>query len=253
MEEETISLQEVFEIIRKKIALILIITFSAAAISAIVSFFLITPKYERSTQLLVNRSQVSENFSTNEVQTNIQLINTYSEIILSPRILDIAAKELEGLIDLENGEITASYLKGKITVNNQNNSQVLNISVEDTDPHRAALIANKVAEVFQREIPSIMNVDNVNILSEAEVPEDLSPVSPKPLLNIAIAFVVGLMLGVGLAFLIEYFDNTIKTEQDIEKYLELPVLGVITTFDMEDMQQKRDFKSLRGERRVKHG
>lgn len=253
MEEETISLQEVFEIIRKKIALILIITFSAAAISAIVSFFLITPKYERSTQLLVNRSQVSENFSTNEVQTNIQLINTYSEIILSPRILDIAAKELEGLIDLENGEITASYLKGKITVNNQNNSQVLNISVEDTDPHRAALIANKVAEVFQREIPSIMNVDNVNILSEADVPEDLSPVSPKPLLNIAIAFVVGLMLGVGLAFLIEYFDNTIKTEQDIEKYLELPVLGVITTFDMEDMQKKRDFKSLRGERRVKHG
>lgn len=253
MEEETISLQEVFEIIRKKIALILIITFSAAAISAIVSFFLITPKYERSTQLLVNRSQVSENFSTNEVQTNIQLINTYSEIILSPRILDIAAKELEGLIDLENGEITASYLKGKITVNNQNNSQVLNISVEDTDPHRAALIANKVAEVFQREIPSIMNVDNVNILSEADVPEDLSPVSPKPLLNIAIAFVVGLMLGVGLAFLIEYFDNTIKTEQDIEKYLELPVLGVITTFNMEDMQQKRDFKSLRGERRVKHG
>lgn len=253
MEEETISLQEVFEIIRKKIALILIITFSAAAISAIASFFLITPKYERSTQLLVNRSQVSENFSTNEVQTNIQLINTYSEIILSPRILDIAAKELEGLIDLENGEITASYLKGKITVNNQNNSQVLNISVEDTDPHRAALIANKVAEVFQREIPSIMNVDNVNILSEADVPEDLSPVSPKPLLNIAIAFVVGLMLGVGLAFLIEYFDNTIKTEQDIEKYLELPVLGVITTFDMEDMQQKRDFKSLRGERRVKHG
>lgn len=253
MEEETISLQEVFEIIRKKIALILIITFSAAAISAIVSFFLITPKYERSTQLLVNRSQVSENFSTNEVQTNIQLINTYSEIILSPRILDIAAKELEGLIEIENGEITASYLKGKITVNNQNNSQVLNISVEDTDPHRAALIANKVAEVFQREIPSIMNVDNVNILSEADVPEDLSPVSPKPLLNIAIAFVVGLMLGVGLAFLIEYFDNTIKTEQDIEKYLELPVLGVITTFDMEDMQQKRDFKSLRGERRVKHG
>jgi len=253
MEEETISLQEVFEIIRKKIALILIITFSAAAISAIVSFFLITPKYERSTQLLVNRSQVSENFSTNEVQTNIQLINTYSEIILSPRILDIAAKELEGLIELENGEITASYLKGKITVNNQNNSQVLNISVEDTDPYRAALIANKVAEVFQREIPSIMNVDNVNILSEADVPEDLSPVSPKPLLNIAIAFVVGLMLGVGLAFLIEYFDNTIKTEQDIEKYLELPVLGVITTFDMEDMQQKRDFKSLRGERRVKHG
>lgn len=253
MEEETISLQEIFDIIRNKLALILIVTFSAAAISAIVSFFLITPKYERSTQLLVNRSQVSENFSTNEVQTNIQLINTYSEIILSPRILDIVAEELEGQVNTESGEVTAGYLKGKITVNNQNNSQVLNIIVEDTDPHQAALIANKVAEVFQREIPSIMNVDNVNILSEAEVPEGLSPVSPKPLLNIAIALVVGLMLGVGMAFMIEYFDNTIKSEQDIEKYLELPVLGVIATFDTEDLQPKGNIRSFRGERRVKHG
>lgn len=252
MEEETIGLQEIFDIIRKRLALILIITFSAAAISAIISFFLITPKYEVSTQLLVNRSQVGENFTTNEVQTNIQLINTYSVIIMSPRILDIVADEIQGQFENENGEISAGYLKEKITVNSQNDSQVLNITVEDEDPHKAALIANNVADVFQKEIPTIMNVDNVSILTEAEVPEGLAPVSPKPLLNIAIAIVVGLMLGVGLAFLLEYFDNTIKTEQDIEKYLELPVLGVIATFNTEDFQHQ-NIHQIRGERRVKHG
>lgn len=76
-----------------------------------------------------------------------------------------------------------------------------------------------------------MNVDNVNILSTAEVKENPSPVKPQPVLNMAIAFVVGLMTGVGLAFLLEYLDNTIKTEQDIERVLQLPVLGAISEMD----------------------
>lgn len=253
MEEETISLQEIFDIIRKRLALILVITLSAATISGIVSFFFITPKYEVSTQLLVNRSQVEENYSTNEVQTNIQLINTYNVIIMSPRILDIVAEELQGQVETESGELTASDLEGKITVNSHNDSQVLNITVQDIDPHQAALIANKVAEVFQREIPKIMNVDNVNILSQAEVSPGLTPVSPKPLLNIAIAFIIGLMVGVGLAFLLEYLDNTIKSEQDIERILEIPVLGVVATFNDEDIQQKNQRIQFRGGRRVKHG
>jgi capsular polysaccharide biosynthesis protein len=230
--EETISLKELFAVLRKRLSLILILTFTAAAISAIVSFFLITPVYQVSTQLLVNRSTVAENFSTNEVQTNIQLKNTYSGIITSPAILDIVANEL-------NEEYTTEDLKNKISVQDQNDSQILTIVVQDTNPHEAAKIANTTAEVFQREVVRIMNVDNVTILAPAEVPNNLSPVKPKPILNIAIAFVVGLMAGVGLAFLLEYLDNTIKTEQDIENYLELPVLGVITTISDSDMKSER--------------
>jgi len=249
MAEETISLKEIFHIIKKRVSLILILTFSAAAFSAIVSFFLMTPRYELSTQVLVNRSQVGENFNTNEVQTNIQLINTYSEIIMSPRILDIVAEELKGKIQTETGNLSSSAIKQKITVQSKNNSQVFSITAEDTDPHQAALIANQVAEVFRREIPSIMNVDNVSILSKAEVTTGIKPVSPKPMLNIAIALVVGLMAGVGLAFLLEYLDNTIKTEQDIENYLGLPVLGVITNFSPEDIRRSTSNlqrKKLRG-------
>lgn len=222
--EETISLKELFETLRKRLSLILVLTFTAAFVSAIVSFFLITPVYQVSTQILVNRSTVGENFNTNEVQTNIQLINTYSGIITSPRILDIVSDEMDG-------KYTTADLKDKVTVQSQDNSQILTVVVEDPDPKEAVAIANKVGNVFQKEVKKIMNVDNVNILTPAEVTDTISPVKPKPLLNIAIALVVGLMAGVGLAFLLEYLDNTLKTEQDVEKYLDLPVLGVITTFN----------------------
>lgn len=222
--EETISLKELFETLRKRLSLILVLTFTAALVSAIVSFFLITPVYQVSTQILVNRSTVGENFNTNEVQTNIQLINTYSGIITSPRILDIVSDEMDG-------KYTTADLKNKVTVQSQDNSQILTVVVEDPDPKEAVAIANKVGNVFQKEVKKIMNVDNVNILTPAEVTDTISPVKPKPLLNIAIALVVGLMAGVGLAFLLEYLDNTLKTEQDVEKYLDLPVLGVITTFN----------------------
>lgn len=244
--EETISLKELFETIKKRMSLILILTFTAVAVSAIISFFVITPVYQVSTQLLVNRSTVGENFNTNEVQTNIQLKNTYSGIITSPAILDIVSSEL-------NGEYKTEELKRKITVQNQNDSQILTLLVEDPNPNEAAKIANTVAEVFQTEVVRIMNVDNVTILAPAEVHENISPVKPKPVLNIAIAIIVGLMAGVGLAFLLEYLDNTIKTEQDIEKHLELPVLGVISTISESEMKSatKRNFqRSERGDRVV---
>lgn len=222
--EDTISLKELFEIFRKRMSLILVLPILAAVVTALISFFVLTPVYQLSTQILVNRSTVGENYNTNEVQTNIQLINTYSGIITSPRVLDIVADELKG-------EYTTAELKEKVTVQSEDNSQILTVNVEDPNPKEAAKVANKVAEVFQREVVKIMNVDNVNILTPAEVTDSISPVKPKPILNIAIAIVVGLMAGAGIAFLLEYLDNTIKTEQDIEQYLELPVLGVISTFD----------------------
>src|SRR5699024_2057980 len=97
-------------------------------------------------------------------------------------------------------------------------------------------LANTTVSIFQKEIPDIMNVDNVRILSEAETAENPSPVAPKPMLSIAIAIVLGGMVGVGLAFLLEYLDNTVKTEDDIEKRLGLPVLGTIATISEEDIR-----------------
>lgn len=220
--EETISLKELFQTLKKRLWLIALITMIAAIVSAVFSFFVMTPIYESKTQILVNQAKSDEQlYNTNQVQTNIQLINTYNQIITSPVILDTVRAEL-------NLDRSVDDLKEQIQVSSAKDSQVVDLTVQDESPHMAAKIANTTAGVFQSKISKLMNVDNVNILSKAEIGEDIAPVKPQPLLNIAIAIVVGLMVGVGVAFLLEYLDNTLKTEQDIEQILELPVIGVIT-------------------------
>ncbi|MGG4491336.1 YveK family protein [Metabacillus idriensis] len=233
--EETISLKELFQTLKKRLSLIIIITAIAAATSGIISYFILTPIYQSSTQILVNQAKSDQQaFNPGEVQTNLQLINTYNVIIKSPAILDKVIKQLD--LNMSSGQLNSN-----VTVGSEQDSQVVNISVQDEDPKQAAEIANTIATVFQKDIASIMNVDNVSVLSKAELGTDPSPIKPKPIMNIAIALVVGLMAGVGLAFLFEYMDNTIKTEQDIEKYLGLPVLGAINRIDME--QELKDQKA----------
>jgi capsular exopolysaccharide synthesis family protein len=225
--EETISLKELFQTLKKRLSLIIIITAIAAATSGLISYFILTPIYQSSTQILVNQAKSDQQvFNPGEVQTNLQLINTYNVIIKSPAILDKVIQQLD--LDMSSGQLNAN-----VTVGSEQDSQVVNISVLDEDPKQAAEIANTIAAVFQKDIAKIMNVNNVSILSKAELGTDPSPIKPQPVMNIAIALVVGLMAGVGLAFLLEYLDNTIKTEEDIEKHLGLPVLGAITRIDME--------------------
>jgi capsular polysaccharide biosynthesis protein len=243
MMEETISLKELFLTLKKRLSLIALITILFATISGLISYFYLTPIYQASTQILVNQSKNEQNtYSAGEVQTNLQLINTYNVIIKSAAILDLVIKELD--LNMTTGE-----LNGKITVQSEQNSQVVTISVQDPDPNLAADIANETASIFQAEIKDIMNVDNVSILAEAVVLDNQSPIKPQPLMNIAIALVVGLMIGVGLAFLMEYLDNTIKTEQDIEQTLGLPVLGAIPTIQETVPEASRSSKTrTRGER-----
>ncbi|WP_210364484.1 YveK family protein [Bacillus sp. REN3] len=240
--EETISLKELLETLKKRMLLILAITLTAVMVSGIVSFFFLTPIYQASTQILVNQSKSDQTtYNPGELQTNLQLINTYNVIIKSPAILDLVIKEM-------NLDMTAAQLNEKITVGSEKDSQVVNISVQDQDANRAAKIANTTAKVFKEEIADIMNVDNVSILATATVTDGQSPIKPKPMLNIAIAMVVGLMAGVGLAFLLEYFDNTVKNEQDIEKTLGLPVLGVIATIDDSLLDSRERNRSARNAR-----
>ncbi|WP_435799581.1 YveK family protein [Peribacillus asahii] len=222
--EETISLRELFETLKKRLSLILVITLLAAAVSGAISYFVLKPVYKSSSQILVSQSAASSLASIAGVSldTDAKYIETYNVILKSPYILDQVIKELKM-------DTTPEQLNGSVSVTQEGASQVVTISVTNNDPAEAVRIANEIAEVFQREIAQLMRIDNITILSKAELAENPAPVKPEPLLNIAIAIVVGLMAGVGLAFLLEYFDNTIKSEQDIEKLLELPVLGVVTT------------------------
>ncbi|PEZ83304.1 MULTISPECIES: Wzz/FepE/Etk N-terminal domain-containing protein [Bacillaceae] len=218
--EETISIKDIFKTLKKRWKLIMLLTLIAALISGTISYFLLTPVYQSSTQILVNQKQSENQLDSNQIRSNIDMINTYSVIIKSPAILEKVIDELE----LDQ---SVDQLSGKITINSQENSQVFSLTVQDSNPSQAVEIANTVSETFQKEIKHIMNVDNVSVLAKAEIKENPSPVKPNPELNIALAVVVGLMAGVGLAFLLEYMDNTIKDEEDIERLLELPILGSI--------------------------
>ena len=220
--EETISLQDLFKTIRKRLGLIAILTILAITIAGVVSFLVLTPVYQTSTEILVNQSPSETGQLTNQnIQTDLQLINTYSGIIKSPAILNQVVEKID--LDMSTDQLT-----GKITVSNADQSQIVNITVQDEDPALAVEIANTTASVFESNIQELMNVDNVTILSPAVLSENPAPVAPNPMLNMAIAAVVGLMLGVGIAFLLEYLDTTMKDQQDIEDILGIPLLGVIS-------------------------
>ncbi|WP_349727920.1 YveK family protein [Peribacillus frigoritolerans] len=218
--EETISITDIFKTLKKRWKLIMLLTLIAALISGTISYFLLTPVYQSSTQILVNQKQSENQLDSTQIRSNIDMINTYSVIIKSPAIL-------EKVIDKLDLDQSVEQLSEKITINSQENSQVFSLTVQDSNPSQAVEIANTISETFQKEIKDIMNVDNVSVLAKAEIKENPTPVKPNPVLNIAIAVVVGLMAGIGLAFLLEYMDNTIKDEDDIERLLELPILGSI--------------------------
>ncbi|MGN2272031.1 YveK family protein [Priestia megaterium] len=244
--EETIDLRQLFGTLKKRFWLIALITIIAATISGVVSFFVLTPVYEARTQILVNQAKSEQQFyNSSELQTNVQLIQTYNDIIKSPAILGEVTKQL----DLD---MTPKQLSSQIQVTNSQDSQVAHIVVQDTNARLAVKIANTTASVFKKEVPKIMSIDNVSILAKAQLDEALSPVKPQPFLNIAIAVVVGLMAGVGLAFLLEYLDNTIKNEQDVERVLQLPVIGVISIIKEEELKNLSSasyVSAVRGESR----
>lgn len=225
-----LDLKDIYYIIKKRLLLIVSLVVVVSVASAVVSLFVLTPVYEASTKIVVNRSndkaEVTSADLMNEVNLNLRLIDTYKEIIKTPAIMDVVVR------DYPNLGLTAGELMQKVSVSSVNNTQVMTIKVQDESYERAAQTVNAVSNVFKEEIAHIYKVDNVSILSEAKLDSLPSPVKPSPVLNTAIAFLVSLMLGVGIAFLLEYLDDTVKTERDIEQLLELPILGVVPEYKM---------------------
>lgn len=224
---ETISLREIYEILKNRIRLILAITIAFMVLAAVISYYLITPIYQTSTQLLISQQQMEAGFDTQSIETDLQLVGTYSEIIESPFILEQVASQL-GL------DMSYEELNGKVTVEFAESSQLLNIMVQDADLPVAVEIANRTAEIFESEIIDLIGVDNVSILSQAVVTENQTPVSPNPPLNILLATFAGLLIGAAIAFILRYLDTTLRDEQDVQDVLGIPVLGAISPMNEEE-------------------
>lgn len=176
------------------------------------------PEYEAVAKLIVHSASSAEN------------TETYKEIMMTPVILAAAAARHD-----EWG-LSAKQLAARLTVSTSDKSQVISISVKDSSPDQASAIVSGVAETFQQEIPLIMNVDSVKILSDNFAGEPPRDVSPSLSSMLAIALVVSLIASIGFVLLREYFNDKIRTEQDVAQWLDLPVLGSIDRIRRRDMK-----------------
>ncbi|MBB5887987.1 Wzz/FepE/Etk N-terminal domain-containing protein [Lactovum miscens] len=202
----TIDLRGMLGIFRKRIGSIILIIFIVTVLGSVYTFFIATPKYTATTQLVVKLPSSDNSVAyAGQVTGNIQMANTINQVITSPAILDKVNTNLNlgSNVNLTNN----------ISATNTTNSQVITINVTYSNPYTAQKIANETAKVFSDNAQSILNVTNVSVLASATV--NTSPVSPKPKFYISISVIVGLIIGLGFALLTEALNNKVRTEEDI--------------------------------------
>ncbi|ADL07275.1 YveK family protein [Thermosediminibacter oceani] len=221
--EEEISLREIISVLKKRLRLITVVVAICIMAAATYTFWIKKPVYESYTTIMVGKpvqrvQDSSAPITYQELQTNRLLVSTYGEIAKSRSTLEEVLRRL-------NLNTTYEKLKSRIKVNLVKNTEIIEIRVSDHDPVMAATIANAVSESFSRQVIRIMNVENVQVIDEA-IPI-YQKVQPKPVLNLSLSLILGLMMGVFFAFLQESFDTSIKSPEDVAKYLGLPVIGSI--------------------------
>ncbi len=230
---ETIDLKQYVRALKKRWWIIAGLVIIACSLAAVYSWMFVTPVYQAATKLIVNKSDAASDMQINvsEINANILLINTYKEIIRTSAIMDQVVERYPEL------QVSADQLISRVMVDSVNNSQVMTVSVRDPSYERAMHIVNAVAEVFQESIPAIMNVDNVTILEQAK-PKDHPPaLGVHSTALFAAAAIVSLMLGIGLCFLLEFVDDSIKGEQDIAA-IGLTPLAVVQRMTRRDLQPR---------------
>lgn len=216
---EEIDLKELLLILRKRLWVIVAITILFTATTGLICYYMLEPEYQAYTTLMIGRpKEYKQEMEYNDVLLNQKLVSTYGEIAKSR----IVANEFMSNLGLS---FTYEELDKKINVMLVKDTEIIKILVRDKDSEMAAKIANEIANVFIKHVARIMNIENIQVIDRAEVP--LKPNKPKPVINMVIASALGIMLSILSVLVHEYLDNTVKTQEDIEKYFMLPVVGVI--------------------------
>lgn len=223
------------DIIKKnKLWLFIFIAISMITMSVYLKFFAV-PIYKSSAQVLVNQTESNELLmQVQNVQTNLDLIDTYNVIIKSPRILEKVSKEL-------NNSYSENELSEMIKVSNATNSQIIEISVEGVSPELTINVANTTADVFRKEIASIMKVNNVTVLTTAKINQSLKPIKPNKKIMLFFSFFIGIVCGISYIFFKTLFDRTLKNSEEIQNLFELRLLGSVG--DMDEKKRGRNLKN----------
>lgn len=242
MEHKEIDLGSYIRIIKKRLWLIVLCVFISTLSMAVYSYYDYQPIYQASTKLIVNKTMEMDQLGKEQMDfgaigINIKLIDTYKEIIKTPAIMD---KVVQRYPDLN---LSAEELISKVNVYALNDTQVMTITAYDSSYERAVLIVNAVSDVFQTEIPKIMKVDNVAILNIAIMTDHPQPLNKKQNQYIILSFVASLMLAIGIVFLLDSLDDTLKTEKDIQLVLGISTLSMIPKMKKRELKLKKKKKS----------
>lgn len=233
---EEIDLKELFTIFYKKKVLIIVVVLIFAALGAAYTYKFITPMFKTQTSLILVQiggevTDAETQITTTDIQLNSKLVNDYSAIAAS----EFVAKEVFNNLNLSE-VCTLDDLRSSITVTTQANTEVITISVVNSDPELAVKIAGEIATVFMKKTEEIYKVGNIYQLDDPSIPT--KPYNVHLTKNVIVFAFVGAVLVSGYILLINMLDTTVKTESDIERIISVPVLASILYTDEYTQRRK---------------
>lgn len=236
-EEMEIDLLELLMVMKKHLAAILLAGIVGLVIMFAYTSFLVTPLYSASSMMYVMPDNSNSNSSTlSDMQVGQQLTSDYSSMIESRSFMEDVIKKLNLTIDYQQ-------LLEKVEVTNPTSSRILQVTVNDPNPQTAADIANEVASVAESKLKEITGMQAIKIYEEAAVPE--KPSSPSLKKNCALGLLAGIVLAMAVITILYLLDDTIKTEDDIEKYLGMTTLAVLPYNGRKQQRQAQKHKKQR--------
>lgn len=223
MEENIISLKEIFEILKKRWKLILTFTLASTLVASISLFLLIAPQYESSTKVFIGKEESQKkDYNISDIQMYQKLLKTYAEVIKTE---DLITKSIEAAkLDIKPKEAL-----NNLTVVSVPDTQILELKYKSNSPEEAVKLISSVRDEFVKLSSELVPNGNVQVLEEARFP--MGSVSPNKKMGLVIAIMLGLMIGIGVTFLIEFLDNTYKSKEHLEKELDIPVLGTVPNLE----------------------
>lgn len=234
-----IDVLELFHVLLNKFWIILLAGIIAGLAFIGGTILFITPQYESTTKMYVLSKQDNNTLTQQDMQTSLSLTKDYAELIKSRTVT-------EGVIAQLNLDLTHEQLLSKMTVDSATDTRILSITVQDPDPYEACKIANAIRDVAANHIKNVMDIDAVNVVETANIPEQKS--SPSISKNGIIGAFLGVLLSVAIILIAYLSNDTIKTQEDVERYLGLSTLGTIPLTTTDRKKKKKKQKRARGRR-----
>lgn len=219
-----IDLQELMYRLLANWKLIVCLSLAMAIISGVYTICFVTPMYEASSTIYVlNRSDSAINFS--DLQIGTALTKDYIKVFSMWEVHEEVISNL-------NLPYTYSEMKDMLTIENDSDTRMLDITITSPDANEAAAIANEYAKVASQYIADTMLTEKPSVMSVALVPSN--PVSPNKTLNVILGFLLGASVACAYAIVGLVFDDKFKTTEDIRKYTGLPTLAVVPIEPIKD-------------------